>query len=263
MIILVIRIIGAFRDLDNMVHAALSALARTAYPISVEGMAARNHSTASATSRTLDGPGVAAALEDEIITGGRFPGERLVEDQLIEKFGAKRYAVRQALMLLEKQGLVDRRPNAGAFVRSYTEKEVRDLYDLRILLEGECAQSIELPVSTSALAQLRSVQQNHDDAVAAMDLPQVLAANTAFHRTLFDLCPNRVLVEAVNRYAGMSHAMRSIAFTSAESLERSRREHHQMIESLESGNTDGLTSLCRDHLLPSRDTYLRSAARRA
>lgn len=206
---------------------------------------------------------LAARLEKQIVTGGRMPGERLVEDQLMAQFGTKRYAVRQALQLLQKQGLADRRPNAGAFVRTYTEKEVRDLFDLRELLESACAEAINTPVPEDKLAELRRAQQRHDDAVEGRDLRQAVVANIAFHQQLFGLSPNEVLVQAVNYYAKMSYAMRSVGFASGESLQRSREEHWQMIQFLEDSETGGLAQLCRAHLKPSRDTYLGFAALRS
>src|SRR5699024_9768676 len=210
----------------------------------------------------LTGEALAAILEEQIVTGGGVPGERLVEDLLMGRFGAKRYAVRKALELLEKQGLTGRRRNAGAFVRSYTEKEVRDLFDLRVLLESACAEAISTPGSEE-IADLRRAQQRHDNAVATGRLRDAVVANIAFHQELFRLSSNEALVQAVNHYARMSYAMRSVGFTSAESLQRSRREHWQMIEALEICDTDGLVQLCRAHLAPSRDTYLESAARRS
>lgn len=211
----------------------------------------------------LTSQALASELESQIVTGGRFPGERLVEDVLMEEFGAKRYAVRQALQHLQQQGLVDRRPNAGAFVRSYTQQEVRDLYDLRELLESACAEMISMPVAAEDLEELRKAQRRHDEAVMREDLRETVMTNIAFHQRLFSLSPNAALVDAVNYYGGVSYAMRSVGFMSQESVQRSRDEHWQMIDAIEHSNTARLVQLCLAHLRPSREAYLEFTARRS
>jgi DNA-binding GntR family transcriptional regulator len=201
--------------------------------------------------------GLADLLEEEIVIGVRFPRERLVEDELMDRFDAKRHAVRQALQILEARGVVERRPNAGAFVRSFTAKEVRDLYALRDLLEVSAAELIAFPVDPERLAELAEAQRRHDEAVEANDPRAVVTANTEFHRKLFALSDNGALVEAINRYARVAHAIRSVTVTSPESLRRSRQEHRRMLDALREGDRDLLARTCRAHLLPSRDAYLR------
>ncbi|HIY39847.1 MAG TPA: GntR family transcriptional regulator [Candidatus Nocardiopsis merdipullorum] len=206
------------------------------------------------------GTRLADLLEEEIVIGLRFPRERLVEDELMARFEAKRHAVRQALQLLEARGLVERRRNAGAFVRSYTAKEVRDLYVLRDLLEVSCAELITFPVDPRRLESLTEAQKRHDASVEANDLRAVVTTNMAFHRELFALSDNEVLVEAINRYARMAHSIRSVTVTSPESLHRSQEEHWRMLEALRAGDSELLARTCRAHLVPSRDAYLERVA---
>ena len=206
------------------------------------------------------GTRLADLLEEEIVIGLRFPRERLVEDELMARFEAKRHAVRQALQLLEARGLVERRRNAGAFVRSYTAKEVRDLYVLRDLLEVSGAELITFPVDPRRLGSLTETQKRHDASVEANDLRAVVTTNMAFHRELFALSDNEVLVEAINRYARMAHSIRSVTVTSPESLRRSQEEHWRMLEALRAEDSELLARTCRAHLVPSRDAYLERVA---
>ncbi|MFC9553313.1 GntR family transcriptional regulator [Rhodococcus sp. NPDC056960] len=199
-------------------------------------------------------------LEEEIVLGLRFPRERLVEDDLMDRFGAKRHIVRRALQELENRGLVERTPNIGAFVKVYTAKDVRDIYAVRELLEGHCAQIIQLPVEQDRLDELISIQRRHDAAVAAGDLRGIVHSNTTFHHTLFALSDNNALVEAIRRHAQMTTAMRSVTVTSPELLHRAQQEHWQMIRALEEQNTELLADTARAHLLPSRDAYLQRIA---
>ena len=74
-----------------------------------------------------------------ILTGEYGPDERLIEEQLAERLGVSRTPVRQALTMLEAEGLVEIAPNRGATVCSFSIEDVWDIYDLRAVLEGHAA----------------------------------------------------------------------------------------------------------------------------
>ena len=74
-----------------------------------------------------------------ILTGEYGPEERLIEEQLAERLGVSRTPVRQALTMLEAEGLVEIAPNRGATVCSFSTEDVWDIYDLRAVLEGHAA----------------------------------------------------------------------------------------------------------------------------
>ena len=207
------------------------------------------------------GSGAASAivedLELQILVGRKQPHERLIEDELMIQYDAKRHVVRQALQELEYRELVDRVAKVGSFVRAYDARQISDLYELRIIVETECARRIQFPVSASHIEHLRSIQARHDSAARADDLRATIQSNIAFHEYLFGLSSNTFLVDAVRRYARMTYSTRSITVAQPESNERSAEEHHAMIRALEQGNGEGLAALCRDHLAPARETYLR------
>lgn len=199
---------------------------------------------------------VAAAVEEEIAVGRLYPRERLTEDELMARYDVKRHVARSALRELEVRGAVERKANVGAFVRAWSAQEVRDLYDVRELLEVHCARSIATPAGEERLAGLVDIQHRHDHAVEQNDPRAAVRANLQFHHTFFGLSENRMLVDAVRRHAQMAYAIRSVLVTSREHLVRARDEHWAMIHALREGETDALATLCAQHLLPSRDAYL-------
>src|SRR3546814_1095337 len=80
-------------------------------------------------------------LEEDIVLGSLHPRERLIEDDLIRRFGFKRHAAREVLAELARRGLVERRKNFGCEVRAFAPQEVAELYHLRELLEAEAART--------------------------------------------------------------------------------------------------------------------------
>ncbi|MEX3958490.1 GntR family transcriptional regulator [Trinickia sp. EG282A] len=205
---------------------------------------------------------VSDLLEEEIVLGMLHPRERLVEDDLCDRFTLKRHVVRQVLVELERRGLVERRRNVGALVKSYSPREVHELYAVREILETNAAARIALPVAHERLQELTDIQRAHDAAAMAGDSRALFRANMAFHRALFALCDNAALTEAIGEYARRTHAIRSASLLFAHYVEKAVSEHHQMLEALVSLDRQALVELCRNHLAPSRDAYIEAHVRR-
>jgi DNA-binding GntR family transcriptional regulator len=195
-------------------------------------------------------------LELQILSGRRQPHERLIEDELMDVYSAKRHVVRQALQELEYRELVNRVPKVGSFVRAYDSRQIADLYDVRVLLETSAAQRIPLPVEPAALAELKEIQARHDEAVSEQDVRGTVEANMQFHDRLFSLCDNAFLLDAVRRHARMTYSVRSVTVTNPSYRVNSAAEHHLMLDALEKGDLEQLAKLCCAHLQPSRNLYL-------
>lgn len=206
---------------------------------------------------------IATVMEEDIVLGVLHPAQRLVEDELMARFGVKRHVVRDALARLEGLGLAERRRNIGAFVRSFAEQEVIELYELRSLLECEAMRRMPLPVAPDKLAELKRVQEAHDLAVSRDDRRGIFRSNQAFHERLYGLCGNQVLAQAIQEYARRTHGIRFSALTTPEQQVRSKHDHHRILKALEEGSREELIQLIPAHLLPSRDRYLALARARA
>ena len=195
-------------------------------------------------------------LEEDIVLGYLHPRERLVEDDLRARFNLKRHVVRQILQELEQMGLVERKKNIGAQVKSYTVKEVIDLHIVREILETNCARHIALPVSPVKLEELAAIQREHDAAVAESNLRTAFRANLAFHKAFFALSDNAPFTELIEIAAQRAHSIRSLSMIFPLHLEKARLDHWNMIDALREGDQDRLVALCSDHLVPSRDAYI-------
>jgi DNA-binding GntR family transcriptional regulator len=124
---------------------------------------------------------VATRLEEDIVLGRRHPRERLVEQDLCERFDTHRGDVRLALFELEKKGLIERIPRRGAMVRDLTPREVTEIYAVREELEAMAARILPFPVAAGELARLDALQKRHSAAVDAGDMLGVFYANLHFH----------------------------------------------------------------------------------
>lgn len=205
---------------------------------------------------------IVAQLEEDIVLGFINLRERLVEDALIERFSAKRYAVREALAQLARLGLVERLPNRGAVVRALTPVEVNEIYFVRELLEGAAAREVLRLASPKQIEDIKSVQRRHDKATKDGDVSAAFRANIDFHRAFFAACNNRELVETIEQFAQKAHGVRSFIITQQEYLERARAEHWGIIEALEKRDEPALLTICREHIHVAPRLYIASYRRR-
>jgi len=199
---------------------------------------------------------ITAALEEEIALGYLGPRERLVEEELAERFKVKRHVIRQALAELDAMGIVVRQPNRGAAVKDFTAIEVEALWVVRTLVEGSAAKLIPLPAPRALIAELKAIQARHGAAIERGDLRNVFRENLRFHKTLFSACGNSVLVKVIEDLAFKAHAVRSYAILDQELLGNARREHARIIELLQKRERKALVDLLRAHIQPAKSAYL-------
>ncbi len=199
---------------------------------------------------------IAAQLEEDIVLGRLQPRERLIEEDLSERFAVKRHIVRQAIIDLERLGLVERVRNRGAVVRLYSAREVEDINAVRDLLEGHAASLVALPVPDADLADLDAIQARHLAAIEEGRRRDTFRANLEFHRRLFGLCGNRALVSAIEAHAQKSHAYRSILVSDRTYQNWASNAHLAMIDAMRRGDRETLVRLCREHLVPAKNRYI-------
>jgi DNA-binding GntR family transcriptional regulator len=205
---------------------------------------------------------IATSLEEDIVLGRRHPRERLIEQDLCDRFNTHRGDVRLALFELEKKGVVQRIPNRGAIVRDLMPREVMEIYAVREELEVMAVRILPFPVAATSLAQLERIQQQHSAAIGNDDMLAVFYANLNFHQTLFDLCGNACLIETIKTLERKVYGIRFYANAFPEALERARRDHVDMIKALRASRRDELIKLARQHLKPSPQAYIRAYERR-
>lgn len=200
------------------------------------------------------------ALEGDILFGNLKPRERLLEDQIIAQYGAKRHVVRQALAELERLGIVVRVPSRGAAVRDFSAREVEEVCEIREVLQAGAAQRIPLPPGAELISTLTALQRQHDEAVQRRDPRAIDRVNEQFHKVFFAACGNYRLAEAIGHYAYLSRAMRLYPLTDAGLLETLRSEHWAMIRALEGADRAALVGLVVEHIQHSKRLYLQFRA---
>lgn len=192
-------------------------------------------------------------LERLIIEGALAPGEHLVETELATRLGVSRGPVREALQTLSQDGWVELRPRHGAFVRQPSEGEVDEFFQVRALLEAECARLAATNVDEQTAHDLREKVADGWSAVAAGEESRLVAANARLHLAITELSGNATLQELTQRLR-----KRSQWFFTPVSTARAQdawREHEAIVESIMAKDGDGASQRMRAHVDGTHQTY--------
>jgi DNA-binding GntR family transcriptional regulator len=188
---------------------------------------------------------VADALRAGLHAGRWRPGAALRQEELAAEFGVSRIPVREALSRLQAEGLLVVEPNRGAFVPILAAADVQEIFDLRVLLEGDAMRRAVAGHTPRSLRQLEAVQRELDE---EDDVARWLEADAAFHAALYAPSGRRRTLEMI---AALRAAVARFYRTHlAPSSRRAgwNEEHHALIAAVRDGDGDRATAVLTRHL---------------
>lgn len=184
-----------------------------------------------------------------MIVSGELPsGTSLDEKALTEKLQVSRTPFREALGTLAKEGLIEIKPYRGFYVRSFSRREIDDLYELRKTLE--CF-AVELAVPHMSDTHIANFEKLLDEAVAALkrgDMEAYGARDRAFHETIAELSGNAALIETLNRLALQVQVGRTIANESKDFAKRAATERDEILAAFRKRDIKKASALMRTHI---------------
>ena len=189
------------------------------------------------------------------ICEGRIPaGERLVQNSLADQLGISRTPVRDALLRLAQEGLVEPSPVRGGYlVSDVTEREVFDISDIRLALEPAAAESATGRHSSAQIARLREI--NEELRVASeYRSPECFELNRQFHDLLIAPCENRIRRRLLEQLWSMPIALRMYQMHMVDDAEWNTMldEHDAIIKAIEEGDPEAVRATVAEHIRISR-----------
>jgi len=148
---------------------------------------------------------IATALRQAIADGKLRPGTRLLEVRIAREMGTSRAPLREALIQLEREGLVVRRPNRGAFVAELTEELVREVASMRRVLEGFAASLAVKRLTGEDFDRLETILKEMLTAARRGDFPRMVEWDFQFHEYIIRASGHHLLHET---WAGMDRKIR-------------------------------------------------------
>jgi DNA-binding GntR family transcriptional regulator len=190
-----------------------------------------------------------ATLQAAIIAGELRPGVVYSAPSLAAQLGMSATPVREAMIDLVREGLVETVRNKGFRVVELTDTELDELTELRLLIEVPSIQKVaRRGLSRAEAAELRALAVEIETATFTRDLIAHNRADLAFHTRLLGLLGNRALVELVRSLRTRSRLYGLAALAESGNLQPSAHEHAQLVDLLEAGDVAGAEHLMRDHI---------------
>jgi DNA-binding GntR family transcriptional regulator len=195
-------------------------------------------------------------IREAIIEGRLEPGRRLKEEELARELGISRTPVREALLMLQAEGLVVATPNRGATVRVHAAPDLEDLYELRALLEGYAARRAAERIARRDLTLLRRSCDRFDRLDPGLDLRGVVRENLFFHNTILEVAASERLSELVRKVIEMPLVYNSYRWYSGDQMRISAHYHRQIVKALADGDADRAELIMKEHLFEARDLLI-------
>lgn len=187
---------------------------------------------------------VADELRTSILLGNLSPGDELKQDRLAEEFGVSRIPIREALLMLENDGLIIVKPNRRVVVAPLTGEDIADHYAVRALIEGEAAARAAARKGMD-LSGLTASMALNEAAVQSQDLAGFLASSEDFHRLIWDMAGGVHLKKVANQlWSGRDYPPDKLS----RSLERTGDEHRLISEAIQLGDADAARHLMSGHI---------------
>ena len=196
---------------------------------------------------------VCGVLRQAILTGELEAGERLMEIPLAEQLGVSRTPVREAIRLLEDEGLVLITPKCGARVASYTEKEVTDALDVRMHIESMSVKLAAMYITTEQIGILREINQEMRVAVENKKITAISEADNRLHNAICCSANNRVLLLIMKFLEEQVIRYRVEYIKSIGDYRELLDEHEELINALESRDSEKAAEIVEHHIRKQKE----------
>jgi len=203
-------------------------------------------------------------IRDKILICELAPGSKIVEEKLAQEMGISRSPLRKALTKLEKEEFVVVFPRKGTYVKKLSPQEIKEIYDLRRLLEGFAAEQAALFINGNQLKKMKEICKKHRSAAQKNDLLSCLIHNMEFHNALVEASKNTKLLKMVNNLHLQLQAMRLQDIKQSPEIigaqEEVVKEHLAIIDALSKNNPKLAKKLVEEHIMrryPQKSIELR------
>lgn len=176
-------------------------------------------------------------VKQRILDNQYYPGYQALENEVAEDLGMSRTPVREALIRLKHEGLVELIPRRGLRVVPVLADDMKEIYDVLTSLESMAAELLaKRKPDAATLEPMKEATRDMEVALKNDDLDAWATADEKFHRALIDLCGNRRLANMANTVRDQGHRARMVTLRLREKPSASVDEHEQVLRAIENGD---------------------------
>jgi DNA-binding GntR family transcriptional regulator len=203
----------------------------------------------------------AEVIRAAIVAGRLQPGQPLREGALSAELGLSRTPIREAMLLLQADGLVEINRNRGARIATYSRADLEDAYGLRAVIEAYAARRAATRVTPADLEALRQSCRRFDELLAAQtgdsgEIPALVAENLRFHSIVQRCSGSRRVPPIIRGLIHLPLLYRAHAWYSPKQKVLSERHHHDITGALAGHDPDAAESLMQAHVIEAGNAAL-------
>lgn len=200
---------------------------------------------------------VFSKLRDGILSGRYKPGESLVELKVSEELGVSRTPIREAIRKLELEGLVQVIPNKGAFVSGITDKDINDIYEIRMTIEGLAAKWAAIYATEAELADMEEVLALEEFYTVRRNYSNILALDSKFHQLVFKACKSKPLIHVLSTFHEYVRKARNRSLMSPGRALKAYEEHKAIFSAIKARDSELAYRIMTEHILKARESINR------
>lgn len=187
-------------------------------------------------------------LRQAILKGELKPGERLMEMHLANKLGVSRTPIREAIRMLEQEGLAVTIPRKGAQVAKMTEKDLQDVLEVRDALDELAVSCACQRMTTDQFEQLKSAMKAFEDATEGGDVRLIVETDEAFHDVIYAAAANPKLENIINSAREQMYRYRYEYVKDPSVYKQLINEHKAIIEGFDKKDVEYVKEIMHTHL---------------
>ena len=187
-------------------------------------------------------------LREAILKGELKPGERLMEMHLATKLGVSRTPIREAIRMLEHEGLAVTIPRKGAQVAKMTEKDLQDVLEVRAALDALAVVCACRRMTDAQFVELKEAMKAFEDATRTEDVRKIVETDEAFHDVIYASAENPKLVNIINSAREQMYRYRYEYVKNPSVYSQLIAEHKQIIEGFDRRDEEFLKGIMHVHL---------------
>jgi DNA-binding GntR family transcriptional regulator len=195
-------------------------------------------------------------IKESILNLNFLPGAQLQIDHLAIQMEISRTPIREALLRLERDGLVRVVPRVGFFVAEITRRDLEELYEIRELLESRAIKDSVENLTDQDLDNIDEILRQGAAAVEENNVDKFRKAEIDFHNYLTDHSNNRRLISILESYQDLTYRWRTLSLRSEENLRLSLSEHQEIARAVRQGDAELAHQLMSEHICKARDRIL-------
>jgi DNA-binding GntR family transcriptional regulator len=188
-------------------------------------------------------------LRVAIMSGNLEPGIRVVEADLARRLGTSRAPVREAMQMLEREGLLVTLPRGGMFVPTFTPRDAWEIYTLRAALETEAVRLLVRHLEPTQMQRLKRLVADMRSARSRSDTTLLTSYDAQFHQALVTMCGNARLARSWGSMMSQIQLLvRQANLPSLDSADYVARRHELIIDAMETGDEAAVVATVNEHI---------------